>query len=121
MCWLRHPQHDITSSLSLSRLVLIGALCAAPAVAQFPTGSYSVSFNGGATGTLDVSGPSNGSYTVKLTVGGISTTQKMKLKDGQLVGFGPLMIIQVSSTSGDCIKLGLVTTEGEAGGAQKGC
>lgn len=90
-------------------------------MAQFPTGSYSVSFNGGATGTLDVSGPSDGSYTVKLTVGGISTTQKMKLKDGHLVGFGPLMVIQVSSTSGDCIKLGLVTTEGEVGGAQKGC
>lgn len=58
---------------------------------------------------------------MKLTVGGISTTQKMKLKDGHLVGFVPLVVIQVSSTSGDCIKLGLITTDGEVGAAQKGC
>jgi hypothetical protein len=113
---------SLSLSLSLSRLVLLGALCAAPAVAQqFPTGSYSVEFNDGSTGTLDISGPTNGNYTVKLTVGGISTTQTMRLKDGHLVGTDPLILIQVSSTSGDCTKLGLVTSTGLTGSGSKGC
>jgi len=108
---------------SLTRLAIICALTAAPPIlAQtFPTGAFSAEFKNGTTGTLDISGPVNGNYTVKLTVGGITSTQVMRVRDGSLVGVDPLILIQHSSTSGNCVTLGLATSTGLTGSAKKGC
>lgn len=103
---------------TFARSTLFCLLAAAPLAAQFPTGTFSVEFNYGTTGTLEMSGPADGNYTVELTVGDVATTQTMRMKDGHLVGADPLTLIQDSSTEG-CVKLGLATSTGLTGSASQ--
>jgi hypothetical protein len=109
-------------SLAGSLLTLCALTNVHLAAQQFPTGTFSAEFNDGSTGTVEISGPdAGGNYTVKLPVDGISLSGPMRLKDGHLVGTSPLLLIQHSSTNGDCVVLGLLTSGYVTGSAQKGC